>query len=277
MMDKDILKPLTFKEKISCTADFVGACWRPLLRILSLVLVPLCLIQALCEDVFVNTVSTHVVKEDMILFLINIVWSMMMALFVDLYTMLVVYGMMNLYHSKDAEAADMRHDINGLVFKKFWTSRYVPVRAVGKIVAAMVVFCVTLVVVSFAVGMFAGMLPLADGNEKALAVVGVLFAVLLVLAIPLCVLVVPAYALDGLGFWAGLKKALMYGFLTWRGVVAVMTVYLFAGVAAVLPFCMIPGKVGSFVCIYVGYMVHAAALVTLGYQYWHAKAKILNE
>lgn len=276
-MDNEILKPLTFKEKFSCTVDFVRACWRPLLRILSVVLVPLCLIQALCEDVFVNTVSTHVVKEDVILFFINMAWTMMMALLVDLYTMLVVYGMMNLYHSKDAEAADIRQDINGLAFNMFWTSSYVPVRAVGKIVAAMVALCVTLVVVSFAIGMFAGMLPLADGNEKALAVVGVLFAVLLVLVIPLCVLVVPAYALDRLDFLAGFKKAVLYGFLTWRGVVAVMTVYLFAGVVAVLPFCMIPGKVGSFVCIYVGYLVHAAALVTLGYQYWHAKAKIVNE
>lgn len=277
MINEKNMSSLTLKENISCVAAFVKACWRTLLCILSVVLVPMCLIQALCEDVFVSTVSSHVAKEDMIIFGIDTLWTIMMSFFSDIYIIIVVYGMMKIYHRQDVDGNITQRGFNDITIKNFWTNSEVPVHAVGKTIASMVLFVAILVGLSFAIGVAGGMLTsVANGNDKMLVVVVVLFAVLLLLAIPLWVLVVPAYSLDEQGFVTGIKKTVVYGFATWRGVVALLTVYLFVSIVAVSPFGFIPGFVGSFIGCYVGYIVQAAALVALGYQYWHAKAKELD-
>ena len=128
------------------------------------------------------------------------------------------------------------------------------------------------------------------------------YAIVLMLLPPIA-MVVPVFSFEKIGFWAGLKKSLVYGFKTWRGVVAVTIVVgimvgMVLGVLG-LPFLMMTmfkalfavqtsGEytftnsvwysflqyLSAIVYVYASYIGYAVMLVALAYQYGHAREKI---
>lgn len=269
----DLFRRRSFTDKFSDTADFVGACWKPLLRILSAVLVPLCLLQTFSGSA--AALGATAGKAEILGFSSGLLCSSLLQFIGSVFVIITVYGMMQVYHKCGGDGHPEYADINRLSAKQLYAAARSQMRPIGRIVYSFVLLCAVAVALTVAVAMAAGALTAAvSGSEKALAVVCVVFALLLLLAMPFWVLAVPAYALDGLDFRAGMARAIHYGFRTWGGIVAIMTVFSVGGMAVALPFALLPSYAGGFASSYIIYMVQAVELVALGYQYGHAKAKV---
>ena len=140
---------------------------------------------------------------------------------------------------------------------------------------------------------------IADNSES-----GIVFIVLLVyssifMLVPPLMMVIPAYSFEETKFFNGLKKGVLYGFKTWRGVIALIFVFGLI-ISIVCGTLSLPWIILSFVKIYfvadgsssasfvntpwygfltyiagifylfVCYIGYAAMLVALAYQYGHA-------
>lgn len=269
----DLFRRRSFTDKFSDTAEFVGACWKPLLRILSAVLVPLCLLQTFFGSA--DALSAAAGKTEILGFSVGLLCSSLLQFIGSVFVIITVYAMMQVYHKCGSDGRPEYAEFNSLSAKQLYAAARPQMRSVGRILCSFVLLCVVVVALTVAVAMAAGALTAAvSGSEKALAVVCVVLALLLLLALPFWVLAVPAYALDGLGFRAGMARSVHYGFRTWGGVVAIMTVFSIGGMAIALPFALLPSYIGGFASSYIIYMVQAVELVALGYQYGHAKAKV---
>ena len=117
--------------------------------------------------------------------------------------------------------------------------------------------------------------------------------------IPPAMMLIPVYSFEPIGFWAGIRKAFVYGFKTWGGIVAITFVvslitnvicgflsvpYMLTAMAKA--FLAIENSDGfSFVnstwfslisylsallYIYVCYVGYSALLIAIAYQYGHA-------
>lgn len=261
-----LYKHRTFTDKFSDTAVFVSACWKPLLRILSTALIPLCLLQAVCDAVNMDKLFG---------FPSELLCSSFLQLMGSLFVIITVYATMTAYNKCSEDGQSECANLNSISASRLYAAAKPRMQSVCKILCSIVLLCAIAAVLTVAIAMTAGaMIGAFNGNEKDIAVVCVTLALLLLLALPFWVLAVPAYALDGLGFRTGLVRAIHCGFSTWGGIVAIMTVFSIAGMAIALPFALLPSYIGSFVSSYIIYIVQAVELVALGYQYGHAKAKL---
>lgn len=269
----DLFRRRTFTDKFSDTAEFVSACWKPLLRMLSAVLVPLCLLQTVLgsTDVLCDTMG----KAGVFSFSVQMLCSSLLQFIGSVFVIITVYSMMLIYHKCGDEGKAEYISLNSFSARQLCTAAKSQMLSVGRVLCSFVLLCVMAVALTVAVAMAAGALTAAfNGSEKALAVVCVVLAVLMLFAIPFWVLAIPAYSLDGLGFRAGMGRAVHYGFRTWGGIVAIMTVFSVGGMVVALPFALLPSYAGGFASSYIIYMVQAVELVALGYQYGHTKAKV---
>lgn len=261
-----LYKHRTFTDKFSDTAIFVCACWKPLLRILSTVLIPLCLLQTACDAANMDKLFG---------FPSELLCSSFLQLMGSLFVIITVYAMMTVYNKCSEDGLSECANLNSISASQLYAAAKPQMQSVCKILCSIVLLCAIAAVLTVAIAMSAGaMIGTFNGNEKDIAVVCVTLALLLLLALPFWVLAVPAYALDGLGFRTGLVRAIHCGFGTWGGIVAIMTVFTVGGMAVALPFALLPPYAGGFVSSYIIYIVQAVELVALGYQYGHAKAKL---
>lgn len=270
----EIYKCRTLKETYLCTNAFVKDCWHPLLLVLSVALTPLCLVQTFCGGIFADIFPVDVSKESLMLFGMDVLWTLMMYFFADIYMIMVVYGMMNIYCYGDAGDRGKFSDFNKITFRQFWTSQETQFNAIGKILGSLTLLGVVLAVIVCALGIVTGIISATVSiSENVLAIIVSLFVCMLVLAMPLWILAIPAYSLDKLDFYAGIKRALVYGFTTWRGITVILLTYMIADIVVSIPLEFIPFPIGTFLNTYMSYVLQFLLLVVLGFQYGHAKAK----
>lgn len=303
----------TFGDKFSDTTDFITANWRVLLRMLTICLLPLCVIQALNINGLVSAMygdfigNGGTVKQNLIGFALNygslIVFGIIgTAIFVS-----IVYTLMRLYHEQNADGTPAHPALNSMTFAQFrpliWRQMRQAWKAVG---ACMLLSLAVAVVVAFEVAA-AAVLGNALGSESLFLGFGVILMYFIIFALlPPALMVLPVMSFEKIKFWAGLRKSLLYGVKTWRGVVAVCIVMgMLVGV--VLGVFCVPWAIlmmmramfwagdmsefafsgtlwysflmflGAILYIYASYMGYAALLVALAYQYGHAREKLDGE
>lgn len=91
----DLFRRRSFTDKFSDTADFVGACWKPLLRILSAVLVPLCLLQTFFGSA--AALGATAGKAEILGFSSGLLCSSLLQFIGSVLVIITVYGMMQVY------------------------------------------------------------------------------------------------------------------------------------------------------------------------------------
>ena len=122
---------------------------------------------------------------------------------------------------------------------------------------------------------------------------------LIVALIPPAIMLLPAYSFEPIGFWAGMRKAFVYGFKTWGGIVAItfvvsLIVNVISGFLSV-PYMLtamakaflamensdgfsfvnstwfsLISYLSALLYIYVCYVGYSVLLIAIAYQYGHA-------
>ena len=299
----------TFSDKFTDTTDFITANWRVLLRMLTIVLLPLCLLQALnvntlMSSMYGDMVGNGDVSDTLVGFAINYGALMVFGIIATVLFICIVYTLMQLYHEQNADGTPAHPNLNSITFAQFRPLMMRQVRSACKAIGAFLLFFVVLMVfMVVAAVVFAAMTTSLGSNEAGVVLVVIFVYAIVLMLLPPIAMVVPVFSFEKIGFWAGLKKSLVYGFKTWRGVVAVtivvgLMVGMVLGVLG-LPFIMMTmfkalfavqnsGEytftnsvwysflqyLSAIVYVYASYLGYAVMLVARAYQYGHAREKI---
>jgi len=200
----------TFGEKISDTFDFVRENWRPMLKYLTYLLLPVSLVETYAMGNFMMSqmsLSTAIGRSDMDAML---PWlsSMGMTVLFYIVAMLLVdaltYTMLQLYEQRQER-------LQGITFAELSPGIW---QKCGRQLVLLVTGLLLLIVVGLVVSPSALLGPVAV----------ILVAILLFLALPLVFLVQPIYLFEKISVIKAYAKSIRLGWKTWAGVVAVFTV-----------------------------------------------------
>lgn len=297
----------TFGEKFSNTFDFITANWRVLLRMLTIVLLPLCAVQAINVNGLVSSVYSDLdvggdIAGKVVGVVLNYCALLVFGIISTAVLVSVVYAIMKLYHEQNADGTAAHPELGSMTFAQLRPLMMRQLRAAFKAIGAIFLVSVVLMAVIMAV-----VVPLALASMSGALVIAVLVAyvVALVVLVPMT-LALPVYSFEDIGFFSGIRKTLVYGFKTWRGIVALMCVmWLLVSVvlgvlgmpwiiAFMLKTMFLSGDIAElgftlsvwfsflqYLCgvvyVYTSYMGYAVVLVALAYQYGHAREKIDGE
>ena len=303
----------TFSDKFSDTSDFITANWRVLLKMLTITILPVSAIQALNLNGLMSNVYGSVndgagsAASIITGLAINYGSLMVFGLIATVLFISIVYAVMRLYHATGNDGTPPHPELGSMTFAQFRPYMMRQMRPAWKSIGAMVLIGIMMLAI-----MVLGGAGLAASSSKSNIEDGV-FAIMMLAAyacifllMPPAMMAIPVYSFEKTGFWAGLKKGIVYGFKTWRGVVAVMFVFGiiigFVGGFLSLPWMILNMLKAYFVAdgstslafvntiwynfitylfgilyIYVSYIGYAAMLVALAYQYGHAHEVIDGE
>ena len=303
----------TFSDKFSDTTDFITANWRVLLRMLTICLLPLCVIQALNLNGLVSSMYGGIlddggtVTQSLLGFALNygslIVFGIIgTAIFIS-----VVYTTMKLYHEQNADGTPAHPGLNIMTFVQLRPFMMRQLRKAWKGIGACMLLSVAIVAVVVLGVVAAALFGKAVGAEDLFIGLGVLLMYAVVFAlIPPVIMALPVMSFEKIKFWAGLRKSVVYGVKTWPGTVAVLIVIgLLAGVVLgvlgmpwivlmMIKAMFVSGDMsefafsgslwysflmflGAIVYIYASYIGYAVMLVAMAYQYGHAREKLDGE
>lgn len=290
----------TFSDKFSDTMDFITANWRVLIRMLTIVLLPLCTIQAINFNSFLNlyaVANSASANSDVIGLGLNYLSMIVFSMIVSGALVCVLFGIMKLYHSLDEDGNPAVSNLNSMTFSQFRPILKEQVVPALKSIGAFLLLVIALFITFFAI------IFVIVVNSVNSLMVGLLVAVLILAAtlllFPAFMLVFPIYSFERIGFFDGIVKAVKYGIKTWRGVVAVtfvvgMLVSVVVGVLGLpwtilmvmkmifvadnenaLAFTSTPWYsfvmyLSSIVYMFVSYVGYSVLFVALAYQYGHA-------
>lgn len=265
-----LYKCRTLGEKFSQTVYFLKDSWKPLLCVLSAVVVPVCLLQSFCSEDFMDSLPSVASKDAVVRFAFGMAWRTVMMFIADIYVMIAVYSAMKVYYRHgDSKMSESTNRVTSrLIVSEMCGQKGAVINSVGSLV---MLVSISLLMV-FAAGMALGGLTAAlNGNGGMLMALGCALSTVLVVLLPFWILAIPAYCLGNMGFIEGLRTALGYGFSSWCGVVVILVAYFVLNVAVTMPLGLLPSMLGTFCSSFMSYIVQAAALVTLGYQYAHCR------
>lgn len=290
----------TFSDKFSDTMDFITANWRVLIRMLTIVLLPLCAIQAINFNSFLNlyaVANSDSANSDVIGLGLNYLSMIVFSMIVSGALVCVLFGIMKLYHSLDEDGNPAVSNLNSMTFSQFRPILKEQVVPALKSIGAFLLLVIALFII------FLAIIFVIMANSVNSLLVGLLVAVLILAAtlllFPAFMLVFPIYSFERIGFFDGIVKAVKYGIKTWRGVVAVtfvvgMLVSVVVGVLGLpwtilmvmkmvfvadnenaLAFTSTPWYsfvmyLSSIVYMFVSYVGYSVLFVALAYQYGHA-------
>lgn len=290
----------TFSDKFSDTMDFITANWRVLIRTLTIVLLPLCAIQAINFNSFLNlyaVANSDSANSDVIGLGLNYLSMIVFSMIVSGALVCVLFGIMKLYHSLDEDGNPAVSNLNSMTFSQFRPILKEQVVPALKSIGAFLLLVIALFII------FLAIIFVIMANSVNSLLVGLLVAVLILAAtlllFPAFMLVFPIYSFERIGFFDGIVKAVKYGIKTWRGVVAVtfvvgMLVSVVVGVLGLpwtilmvmkmifvadnenaLAFTSTPWYsfvmyLSSIVYMFVSYVGYSVLFVALAYQYGHA-------
>ena len=296
-MEKPLIKLYrirTFGEKISDTFDFVRENFRPLLKYLTYLMLPLSLVQAFAQTNFmggymdfIEKMGKNVQQSSDVSQMLSWVGSMTLMVVVDYVAMMllvaIVYAMMQHYEQRPQRlegitGEELRPDVTRLLGRQF-------------------IVLITSIVVMAVFGVFAALMAVIHIGMVILAFV------LLLVAIPLFALVTPIYLFEReTGIVSAYTKSIRLGWKTWGGIVGVGLV-LFIIVTIVGSIIETPwtimlmvknvltaqgsdtGFVSSFgytaiqyllgvISTYVGNLLMSLLYIGMAYQYGHACEKV---
>lgn len=296
-MEKPLIKLYrirTFGEKISDTFDFVRENFRPLLKYLTYLMLPLSLVQAFAQTNFmggymdfIEKMGKNVQQSSDVSQMLSWVGSMTLMVVVDYVAMMLlvamVYAMMQHYEQRPQRlegitGEELRPDVTRLLGRQF-------------------IVLITSIVVMAVFGVFAALMAVIHIGMVILAFV------LLLVAIPLFALVTPIYLFEReTGIVSAYTKSIRLGWKTWGGIVGVGLV-LFIIVTIVGSIIETPwtimlmvknvltaqgsetGFVSSFgytaiqyllgvISTYVGNLLMSLLYIGMAYQYGHACEKV---
>lgn len=296
-MEKPLIKLYrirTFGEKISDTFDFVRENFRPLLKYLTYLMLPLSLVQAFAQTNFmggymdfIDKMGKNVQQNSDVSQMLSWVGSMTLMVVVDYVAMMLlvamVYAMMQHYEQRPQRlegitGEELRPDVTRLLGRQF-------------------IVLITSIVVMAVFGVFAALMAVIHIGMVILAFV------LLLVAIPLFALVTPIYLFEReTGIVSAYTKSIRLGWKTWGGIVGVGLV-LFIIVTIVGSIIETPwtimlmvknvltaqgsdtGFVSSFgytaiqyllgvISTYVGNLLMSLLYIGMAYQYGHACEKV---
>ena len=283
-------------HEFSDTTNFITANWRPLLKMLTIAILPVCAIQALCLNNLTSMMYGELASDSddtmgiLAGFGLNYGATMILGMIASLFLLSIVYALMKLYHATNEDGTPVNEDLTKMTFKEFLPYARRQMGAAWKSVLAFMLFFVVNILLVVAI--------IAVLQAANVGVFMILFAWFVVL-IPPAMLLIPVYSFEPIGFWAGMRKAFVYGFKTWGGIVAITFVvglitnvicgflsvpYMLTAMAKA--FLAIENSDGfSFVnstwfslisylsallYIYVCYVGYSALLIAIAYQYGHA-------
>lgn len=286
----------TFSDKLSDTTDFITANWRPLLKMITVIMLPLCAIQALSLNNLTSMMYGNLASDsdDTMGILaglgLNYGATMILGIIASLFIISIVYAFMKLYHATNEDGTPVNEDLTKMTFKDFLPYARRQMGAAWKSILAFTLFVVVTILLVVVI-----VAALQTANIGVLMIIYAWFVAL----IPPAMMLIPVYSFEPIGFWAGMRKAIVYGFKTWRGIVAItfivgIIVYFICGflsipyiITAVLKafFTIKDSDSFSFVnstwfslisylsallYIYVSYVGYSALLIAIAYQYGHA-------
>lgn len=308
----------TFSEKLGDTTDFVSANWRIMLRYLAMALLPLCLVQALNINQFLSVAmadsTSGFTDSDLVAFALNYFSLIVFGTIGSVVLCSVVYALMRIYHgmspveglsaTEDVQASGESQSLNSLTWQQLRPVFKSMLRPSLKSMGALIVVGIIAIVV-LVIGIAVGTTMLGPLGDLG----GVLFLMFLlaiaafVLAVYSAIaLILPIYAFEHIGFWAGIAKAVRYGFKTLGGCIALLfVVSLLAGVVTGvvgMPFMILSVLKALFIedsdsfafagtpwfaflqylvtiiYIFVSYISYSLLFVAIAYQYGHAHEKL---
>lgn len=284
-------KQRPFGDKLNASFDFVKENWKPLLKYMTYLILPFCLIQALSINsimrMYIDIISAGNIQSlDSTItgasyWFISIV-STLCQILSSLLFFSLIFALVKIYNEREARLNDLTFSI----------LRPVLFRNIGRIfllgIIMFVVLAFTLIVVSILYAIY----PLT-----LLLTIPLFLA--FIIAISLCV---PVYLFEDIGILQSIAKGIRLGFATWGGVFAVMFImgligsiltgimivpwYLATIVKVVLAFSTDAGAsappvfynffsyVLAVILVFGGYLSLVFSILGLSYQYAHATEKM---
>ena len=200
----------TFGEKMSDTFDFIRENWRPILKYITYLLLPIALVQTFAMNHFMTgymsfTASTvQGGSDDMLSWLASMGVTMLFYFIAMMLVDALIYTMMQLYEQRQDR-------LQGITFAEL--SPGIRQKCVRQFVLILLGIALMIVIVLI-VAPFAILGPLAVIPP----------ALLVFLALPLLFLVQPIYLFEKISVVKAYIKSVRLGWKTWAGVVAVVTV-----------------------------------------------------
>lgn len=301
----------TFSEKLSDTTDFVTANWRPMLRYLAMFLLPLCLVQALNVNQFMAAIVADkeggLPDSELVGFALNYFSLIVFSLIGSVLMCSVVYALMRIYHgmSPVEGAADGSQSLRSLTWQQLrpvFKSMIRPsLKSLGACILMGIAIVLAVVLIIVVSALWAG--PLKDFGFILYLLVVLFVLVFAVVAYSVVVLILPVYAFEDIGFFAGIAKAVRYGCRTCGGCLAVLfVVSLLTGVVtgvmgmpfvlllmikvifledntsrlafAATPWYAFLQYIVAIIYIFANYIGYSLLFVAMAYQYGHAKEKV---
>lgn len=285
-----------FSDKFSDTTDFITANWRPLLKMLTIAILPICAIQALNLNNLTSMMYGELASDSddtmgiLAGFGLNYGATMILGMIASLFMISIVYAFMKLYHATNEDGTPVNEDLTKMTFKEFLPYARRQMGAAWKSVLAFILFFVVIILLVVAI--------IAVLQAANVGVFMIVFA-LIVALIPPAIMLIPAYSFEPIGFWAGMRKAFVYGFKTWGGIVAITFVVGFIAnvisgflsvpyilTAMIKAIFMIQSTeelsfvtstwfslvayLSALLYVYVSYVCYSALLIAIAYQYGHA-------
>lgn len=201
----------TFSQKFSDTVAFLQENWRVLFRWLTLLLLPVCLLQGLTAnsyfDLLVSDYSAATPDQ-----LIGLGGTVVLGILATVLAYATVFAILRLYNEDRKQLATLTFaKLRPLLWRLGW--RMVGLGLLGSLVAG--VCCLVLV------SMMALMMYTSGSGGLFLVTLWFLLGVAGVLPL---VIVVPSCLLGNDGFWTGVVRGVRYGFMTWAGVMGILLV-----------------------------------------------------
>ena len=206
----------TFSDKFNDTTNFITSNWRILLKMLAIVLLPLCAIQALNINGLISSFYGNVQDGDktatstIVGFVLNYCSLFVFSLVATALFISIVYALMRLYHSTNDDGTPQYAELSKMTFTQFRPFMMRQMRSAWKSIGAMVLIGILMLVLFVAIVVLVATTTIAGNGES-----GIVFIVLLVyssifMLVPPLMMVIPAYSFEETKFLNGLKKGVFY-------------------------------------------------------------------
>ncbi len=211
----------TFNEKFNASFDFLKQSWKPLLKYVTYLILPVCIIQTFFTMRFMDgymgfyqTILASAGNLDALGAFSEIDWasySMLMICNVlgASFVTSVIYSLIQIYNVRDG-------GIQELTFAEL--KPYL-LKNIGRYLASFFVLFIIMVVFLAIIGFLAGMLPLT-----ALLTFPAMIVLLVAVA-----LFIPTYMFENINIFTAFSKSFQMGFATWGGIFVISLVMIIIG------------------------------------------------
>lgn len=203
----------TFGEKMTATFDFIKENWKPMLKYITYLMLPIALLMGLTMNKMLNWLhmvdlaSTEVTNMDEFLpssFFLGVIPTTILSLIAAIFLAGLIFSFVQLYNTREDRLNNITFaEIKPLLFKNSGRA------ALGMLFLFAVIFLVAIII-----GLLAGLVPF---------LAFILVPLLFVIVIPFS-LFLPVYLFEEISAVAALKKSFRLGFATWGGTFLILLV-----------------------------------------------------